>query len=593
MKNKKKLIYQLFPSYLVITLVSLFAVSWYALSFSRQFYLERTQVDLEVSGRLLEKQVTALLSPLDEHAVDALCKAAAAQTITRVTVILPDGRVVGDSEEIPANMDNHRDRDEIRDAYQGETGVSIRHSDTISRNMMYVAIPLYANEALVGVLRTSLSVSAIDDRIGGIRWRIAAGALLVALLASGISWFVSRRITQPLEKMRISARRFADGDLSHRMALSDIREFSGLAETMNQMAAQLQQRMDEINRQRGKTEAVLSSMREGVIATDMDQQVISINQTAASMFSIPMETVFGRSILEVIRNHEFQEFLNRSLNTGESVESDILYHHDGERIFNVQCTPLMDSQKQRMGGLLVISDVTQLRRLENMRRDFAASVSHEIKTPLTAIKGFVETLCTGALDDREETRRFLTIIDKHVNRLATIIEDLMQLSRIERDDEIQQIGLERCRIADVLDTAIGLCADGIAEKGIHVQLSCAASLSGCFDATLLEQAAVNLLDNAVKYSPEKSTIRIEALTVGDEIRIQFKDEGMGIAKKHLPRLFERFYRVDKARSRKLGGTGLGLAIVKHIAQAHGGSITVESELEKGSTFCLHLPAERI
>jgi two-component system phosphate regulon sensor histidine kinase PhoR len=330
-------------------------------------------------------------------------------------------------------------------------------------------------------------------------------------------------------------------------------------------------------------------MWEGVIATDLDQRVISINPAAARMFDVPMKTVGGRSVLEIIRNHEFQELINRSMSTGESLESDIVYHQNGERTFNVHCTPLLDATQDRIGGLVVLSDVTQLRRLENMRRDFAASVSHEIKTPLTAIKGFVETLCTGELEDREETRRFLTIIDKHVNRLATIIDDLMQLSRIERADEIQQIGLERCRIEDVLNAAISLCSVGIREKGIDVRLSCETDLNGCIDATLLEQAAVNLLDNAIKYSPEKSTIHIEALAAGDEIRIRFKDEGMGIAKKHLSRLFERFYRVDKARSRKLGGTGLGLAIVKHIAQAHGGTVTVESELEKGSVFSLHLP----
>jgi two-component system phosphate regulon sensor histidine kinase PhoR len=591
MKTKIRLIYKLFPSYLLITLLSLIAVSWYALSFTRQFFLERTRVDLEISGRLLEKQVLSLLSPLDEKALDRLCKEAAARTIIRVTVILPDGRVVGDSEEMPANMDNHRERAEVRESFKGDVGVSMRYSDTIHQDMMYVALPLNADGTLVGVLRTSLGVNAIDERIGAIRWRIAAGLLLVALLASGISWFVSRRITQPLEKMRSGARRFADGDLLHRLTLSNIREFSDLAETMNQMAEQLQRRIDEINSQRSKTEAVLSSMREGVIATDMEQRVISINQTAGEMFNIPMASVFGRSVMEIIRNHEFQEFLDRSMSTGESVESDILHYNDGERIFNVQCTPLLDMQK-RIGGLVVISDVTQLRRLENMRRDFAASVSHEIKTPLTAIKGFVETLCTGGVDDVEETQRFLTIIDKHVNRLATIIDDLMQLSRIERDDEIEQIGLARCRIADVVNTAIGLCAEGIQDKGIDIQLSCEPDLSGCFDATLLEQAAVNLLDNAVKYSPEKSVIRIEALTVDDEIQIRFTDQGMGIAKKHLPRLFERFYRVDKARSRKLGGTGLGLAIVKHIAQAHGGNVTVASELEKGSSFTLHLPVKQ-
>ena len=589
MKNKKRLIYQLFPSYLVITLVSLFAVSWYALSFTRQFYLERTQMDLEINGRLLEKQVVRLLSPLDAPAVDRFCKESAGQTVTRVTVILPDGRVVGDSEEMPANMANHADRKEIRDAYLGKVGVSIRHSDTLEQGMMYVAMPLAVDQRLAGVLRTSIPITAIDERLGTIRWRISLGALLIALLASGGSWYASRTITRPLEKMRDGARQFATGVLTHRLPLYDIYEFAALAETMNQMAEQLQQRLEEITSQRNKTDAVLSSMREGVIATDMTQRVISINQAAASMFGVSVKSIHDRSVLEIIRNHEFQSLMTRSLSSGESLESDIVYHHAGERTFNVHCTPLLDTMHKRIGGLLVISDVTQLRRLENMRRDFAASVSHEIKTPLTAIKGFVETLCAGEGDDQEETRRFLTIIDKHVNRLATIIDDLMQLSRIERDDEIQQIGLARCRITDVINTAISLCNEGIHDKGIDVQFSCEPDLDGCFDATLLEQAAVNLLDNAIKYSPKKSVIHIQALTVDEEIQIRFNDEGIGIAQKHLPRLFERFYRVDKARSRKLGGTGLGLAIVKHIAQAHGGSVSVESELEKGSTFTLHLP----
>ncbi|MBR9986663.1 MAG: PAS domain-containing protein, partial [Desulfosarcina sp.] len=328
------------------------------------------------------------------------------------------------------------------------------------------------------------------------------------------------------------------------------------------------------------------------IATDLEQRVININPTAAKMFAVPMSSAHGRSILEIVRNHEFQELIDRSLSTGESLESDVVYHKKGEQIFNVHCTPLLDAVQKRMGGLVVISDVTQLRWLENMRRDFAASVSHEIKTPLTAIKGFVETLYTIDQDDRDESRRFLKIIEKHVNRLAAIIDDLTQLSRIEGDRDVQQIGTEICRVQDVLTTAIGLCRQVIDAKGIGVNLTCEPDLSGRFDATLLEQAVVNLLDNAAKYSPEKSTILIEGLTVNEEIQIRFTDQGMGIAKKHLPRLFERFYRVDKARSRKLGGTGLGLAIVKHIARAHGGNVTVQSELGKGSTFTLHLPVKR-
>ena len=489
-------------------------------------------------------------------------------------------------------MESHLDRVEIREAFRGSVGVSVRYSETLQKNMMYVALPLVVDNQLSGVLRTSISVTAVDERIGVVRVRIFVGALLIALLASGVSWFVSKRITRPIERMRDGARRFATGDLLHRLEAPDTAEFSALAESMNQMAEQLQQRMDEINNQRKKTESVLASMREGVIATDMDQRVISINPAAARMFGVPMAADNGRNILEIIRNHDFQKLMKACLASGEGLERDIVYHHGGERIFSVHCTPLVDALQKRLGALVVISDVTQLRRLENMRRDFAASVSHEIKTPLTAIKGFVETLATGSLDDPGEIRRFLEIIDRHVNRLATIIEDLMQLSRIERDDEIQQIGLEDYRVADVLNTAVGLCKEMIEEKQIDIELVCDDGLNGCFDATLLEQAAVNLLDNAIKYSPEKSTIRIEAGISNGEIQIRFQDQGMGIAQKHLSRLFERFYRVDKARSRKLGGTGLGLAIVKHIAQAHGGRITVESELEKGSTFTLHLPANK-
>jgi two-component system phosphate regulon sensor histidine kinase PhoR len=592
MKKEKKLLYQLFPSYFFITVISLIAVSWYAMNFTHKFFMERTRTNLEVSGRLLETQMTRLLNPLDASQIDQLCKEAASKTVTRLTVILPNGKVVGDSEKPPDQMQNHLDRVEVREAYQGQVGVSIRYSDTLKQDMMYVAIPLQGDQALIGVLRTSMPLTAINERISTIRSRIAMGLFFVILLSSGFSWFVSKRITAPIEEMREGAKRFAQGDLSHRLPALSTRELSGLAETMNRMAEQLQQRLDQISTQRKRTEAVLSSMREGVIATDMDQRVMRINPAAAKMFAVRRDTASGRSVLEIIRSNEFQELLNQCLSSGESIESDVVYYQNGERIFNVHCSPLLDPSQERMGGLVVLSDVTQLRQLESIRRDFAASVSHEIKTPLTAIKGFVETLCTSDLEDSEQTRRFLTIIDKHANRLATIIEDLMQLSRIESGDEIQQIGFERHQISDVLNTVIGICRTSIEAKNIDVKLQCDPNLSGFVDPTLLEQALVNLLDNAIKYSPEKSAVLIDAQSADNEIQIHFVDQGIGISKKHLPRLFERFYRVDKARSRKMGGTGLGLAIVKHIAQAHGGNVTVVSELGKGSTFTLHLPIEK-
>ena len=277
--------------------------------------------------------------------------------------------------------------------------------------------------------------------------------------------------------------------------------------------------------------------------------------------------------------------------SGASVEGDIAVYENGERILNTHCTPLADAGGQRLGTLIVLDDVTTLRRLENMRRDFAANVSHEIKTPLTAIRGFVETLGEGSIDDPEQARRFLQIIEKHVNRLTAILDDLMELSRIEREDDIRQMSRERRRIRDILHTAIRICGDSAGEKQIAINLNCDEQLTVTVDPTLMEQAFVNLIDNAVKYSNPDSRIRVTAEAIDQGVRILFEDQGIGISKKHLPRLFERFYRVDKARSRKMGGTGLGLAIVKHIVQAHGGQIAVESVIGEGTVFTVYLPAE--
>ena len=267
-----------------------------------------------------------------------------------------------------------------------------------------------------------------------------------------------------------------------------------------------------------------------------------------------------------------------------------LVHH-GNQLFHPQRIQLIGQHHNRIGALIVLNDVTRLRRLENIRRDFVANVSHEIKTPVTAIKGFVETLHDGSIRNSRDAERFLGIIGKHVDRLNAIIEDLLSLSRIEQDVEREEIVLEEGSIRDVLLTAIQVCEVKAASKNIRVALSCKEDLKARINPPLLEQAVVNLLDNAIKYSDSESTIRVQARKTNDQIILSVHDEGCGIGKEHSHRLFERFYRVDKARSRQLGGTGLGLAIVKHITQAHGGHVSVESTPGKGSTFSLHLPKE--
>ncbi|MFO7554898.1 MAG: ATP-binding protein [Desulfobacterales bacterium] len=590
MKKKKRLLRHIFPSYLLITLISLVAVTWFASSSIRNFFLEQTAAVLLTRARLLENQISQFLGPLEAGVVDAMCKEIGVSSATRITVILPTGIVIGDSNEDPAIMGNHALRPEVITARRDDVGKSIRFSTTLQERMMYVAIPVKDKEEIIAVIRAALPVTAIDQALKDIQIRFMLGGLFIALLAAGISLYVSQRISRPIEKLKKGADFFARGDLSYRMPGTDLVEIDSLIEALNQMAGQLEDRLNTIVRQKNELEAVLSSMAEGVIAVDMEEKIISINKAAARIFEVLPEHLLNRSIPEVIRNPELQKFIHRALFSKENLEEDIILYQRGERILYVHNTPLEDPDGQRRGILVVLNDVTHLRKLENMRKDFAANVSHEIKTPLTAIKGFVETLRTGEVTEPKETERFLAIIEKHVDRLTAIIEDLMKLSKIEQQDEKSEIHLEESSVKSVILSAIQTCREKAKAKNITIDLVCPEDISFQIDSRLMEQAMVNLLDNAINYSSEKSDIQILASLKDKELKISVQDHGIGIPREHLSRLFERFYRVDKARSRNLGGTGLGLAIVKHIAHAHGGRVSVESTPGKGSTFSLHLPA---
>jgi two-component system phosphate regulon sensor histidine kinase PhoR len=589
MKKRKRLIWQIFPSFLLITLLSLLAASWYASNAMRHFFLDRTTDDLNVRAILLEKQVIAHIVPLDPPTVDSICKAIGGQSATRFTIILPSGKVIGDSQETPRLMDNHAKRPEIAKALNGDIGSSIRYSDTLLQHMMYVARPLKKNGTIQAVIRASIPITSIDQELRSIQLKIAIGGFLIAMFATGISFLISRRITRPIVDMKKSADHFANGKFNHRLTAPDSEEMSGLAEALNQMASQLDNRIKTIINQRNELKTVLSSMTEGVVAVDKKERIISMNQAASELFECDPDRGQGQDIGEVVRNLPLQQFIRKAISDREPNEDDIVLYQNGERKLNLKSSPLMDAGREHIGTLVIINDVTQLRRLENIRKDFVANVSHEIKTPLTAIKGFVETLHQGNVESSDETDRFLGIVNKHVNRLVSVIEDLLLLSRIEQEDESNAIQLEIGNIKDVFQSVFQICRSKSEEKNIDVRFDSDQSMTAHFNPTLIEQAVVNLLDNAIKYSDPDSIIDVKAIQDASEIIISVKDQGSGIAQKHLPRLFERFYRVDKARSRKLGGTGLGLAIVKHIAQAHGGHVAVESQLGKGSTFYIYLP----
>ena len=596
MKKKKRLINQLYPSYLLIILISLTAVSWYASDAMRSFFFAQTADVLETRAKLLESRIIKHLSPLNEKSIDLACKKIGGISETRITVVLPSGKVIGDSEENPRSMDNHSDRKEVKAAISGNIGNSIRFSRTLQQKMMYVAVPLVRDNKILGILRTSIPLTSVDNALKSIQRKIVLGGLLIALFAAIISLFVARRITRPLEEMKKSADRFAEGELTHRLPVPDTKEMEALGKAMNQMAAQLDSRIKTAIRQKNELETVLSSMLEGVIAVDMDERIISINQVAARMFNGEPAKFQGQSIQEAIRVSRLQRFIKKALLSVESIiEDDIILNNNEEHILNIHSSPLQDAKKKRIGILVVINDVTKLRRLENVRRDFVANVSHEIKTPLTAIKGFVETLHDGTVEKPEDIERFFGIVIKHINRLDAIVEDLLTLSRIEQkdtgkeEDRKKEIKFETGSIKDVIETAIQVCQAKADKKNIQINFNCEKEITARIDPALLDQAIVNILDNAIKYSEKGNPVYVECSSMEKEIIISIKDQGIGIAKNHLPRLFERFYRVDKARSRELGGTGLGLAIVKHIVQSHGGRISVESTPGKGSAFTIHLP----
>jgi two-component system phosphate regulon sensor histidine kinase PhoR len=589
MARKKRLLWHLFPSFLLITVVSLMAVTWYASRSLRVFFLEQTASDLKARARLFESRILQYLDPLEEKNIDLLCKDIGKGTSTRFTVILPSGKVAGDSEEDPSLMDTHLDRPEFIQALNNPFGMSIRYSQTLEKNMMYVGAPVTENNRILAVVRASIPVTAIDALIRNIRNQIALGGLIIAVFAAILSLAVSRRITRPIEQIKRTAESIARGNFQATSQVDQSNEIGSLSDAINTMAGQLRDRIDTVMRQRNEIEAMLSSMIEGVIAVDRDEHIISMNQAAAAMFSCDAAKVQGRSIQEVVRNTVLHDFVKTALTSQEPVERDIVLYSDVERIINAHGT-ILQGGEHRAGALIVLNDVTRLWRLENIRRDFVANVSHEIRTPITAIKGFVETLRDGSVKDPRESSRFLGIVEKHADRLEAIIEDLLSLSRIERGAEGEHINLQVGRIRDVLVAAIQVCEVKAAPKKITLELSCSEELKAAINPALLEQAVVNLIDNAVKFSDEGSTVLVKAVQRDDQISISVSDQGCGIEKEHLPRLFERFYRVDKARSRQMGGTGLGLAIVKHIAQAHGGRVSVESTPGKGSTFSIHIPS---
>jgi two-component system phosphate regulon sensor histidine kinase PhoR len=595
--RRPRLFWRIYATYLVIVIICTAAVGFYAVRSVRDFYYDQTERDLQARAALIRDQLTSAMTADTPQQLESLVRRLDRASGTRITLIAADrpgvarGQVLADSEANPATLPNHTNRPEFQIALQGRPGRVVRYSDTLHQSMMYVAIPVTENGRITTVLRTAIPLTRVNDALATLYGRIGISALVVAVIAALIGWYVSRGISRQMADIKIGAQRLAAGDFTQKLYVPRVEEFASVAESINQMAEELDDRLRRLTHERNEREAVLASMVEGVLAVDTEERVIAVNTAAARLLESDPAEAEGKSIQEIVRNPDLQHVVAQTLAGQRPVEADIVIRVGAEDR-NLQANGTLlhgDGEGDVVGAVVVLNDVTRLKRLEAVRRDFVANVSHELKTPVTSIKGFAETLEDGALDDPTAARRFVRIISGQADRLNSIIEDLLALSTLEQSGDSPLLQLEEADLCDVVAVALEVCGPKAEAKHIALNETCAGSLFARVSPPLLEQAVVNLVDNAVKYSAEGSVVEVALTETGEEIVVSVTDQGQGVAREHLPRLFERFYRVDKARSRDLGGTGLGLAIVKHIAQIHGGRVSVDSVVGRGSTFRIHLP----
>jgi two-component system phosphate regulon sensor histidine kinase PhoR len=550
--------------------------------------LARVGAALEANAALVSELVRGVaFAPAETGRLDALAERAAAAAKVRVTLISADGSVLGDSDvptERLAAVENHAQRPEVAAALAGGVGHDARRSATVGRRLLYVAIP--AGDAAGGVVRVADELVHLEESLAFLRRTLlVAGAVGVSaslLLGWGLSWLTLR----PLRELRSFTSALAAGDLEYRIPRRYRDELGEISRAIRALADQLRERAAEADREKERLRAVLDGMAEGVLVVDARNQIVLANHQVAAFYGA-RAPLPGRSVLAALRDAELDELLARAQRTDEPVSATLELFHPTHRTLRVQAARFPAAPGRRLGSVAVLHDVTALARLDAMRREFVANASHELRTPLAAIRGFTETLLGDGSIPEEQRRSYLEVIDRHAKRLGALVDDLLELSRIESGE--YPLDLQR---VDVAAVAVVLLRDSEArlrEKQLDAAGESEGPTTAWADPQAVWQILSNLLDNAIKYTEPGGRIRIRVEGDPRRLCVRVSDTGVGIPERDLPRIFERFYRVDRARSRALGGTGLGLSIVKHLVQGQGGEITVESELGRGSTFSFTLP----
>jgi two-component system phosphate regulon sensor histidine kinase PhoR len=505
-------------------------------------------------------------------------------------VIDPDGVILGDSGETAESvraMENHRDRPEVRAALTGVIGTSLRYSTTLRHPMLYVALPVTGHGRTLGVLRLAIPAALVTELRREIRREVAWSLVIGVVLAAILGAWMARRVTGPLSRLTNVAKAYAKGDMTAQAQGAPIQEVHELAEALNRMAHAIREHIDELTTGRNQATAILESMAEGVIAVDGQGRILLINPSATLLLGMTKLDAAGQSLFEAVRHHEAQALVKLVLRERRRVTKDLTMFQPEERMLRLHGVPCQGGGPSGPRAVLVIQDVTESNRFEQLRKEFVANVSHELKSPLTSIRGLTETLLGGALSDPANNRRFVKLIDGDAARLSRLIDDLLALSQIE--SQAVPLTLAVVELKPVVESVLASLQPAIVQRRLKVMLELPANVAVRADPDRLRQVLFNLVDNAIKYNKEGGRITLSAVREGSMANVIVADTGIGIPKNDLSRIFERFYRVDKARSRELGGTGLGLSIVKHIVEAHGGSVSVESRLNQDSRFSFTIP----
>jgi two-component system phosphate regulon sensor histidine kinase PhoR len=581
---------KLFTTFAALLLITFLLIGIGMTLFVRAFYLETVRTRLVEEARIAGELIKPVLSGYpDTTGVEELkgfVESLGEQTNARITLVAPDGTVLGDTFHDAALMDNHLNRPEIRAALQGYLESSIRYSNTVDQDMLYTAVALEANGEHIGFLRIALPLEQLNSAVRRALLWLLAGLLAFMLLTLAVTLKLASGLTEPLEQIAGVAEKIAHGELTSRLYMKNSDETGKLAEAINKMADSLQEQVKEVTEGKTRLETILSTMVEGILVFDNEGRAVMANPAAEGMLALQKNSWHGRRVLEIVRNTELHEKILTVSRDQVYLEHEIVTLFPQKKVLSVTLAPVSTTASEETGVLAVFHDITRIRTLEEMRVDFAANVSHELRTPLTAIQGFAETLLDGAYSEPEAARRFAEIIHREAQRLNSLIEDVLKLSQIESGKTAmvrKAVAIERL-VSDVLERLGEKARDHKIKKKLAAHLHPVAG-----DPGLLAQALLNLLDNAVKYTQAGGTITISAEQTDGFVHLKVADNGIGIPAEARERIFERFYRVDRARSRLFGGTGLGLAIVKHIVETHSGRIELRSEEGKGTSVSMFLP----